>query len=381
MFTQFTDLPPEIRTIIWQWCLPARIVELEDFPHYKTRSDHDSSGSDSDSDSISIWTYDTEVELYNPEPERCDSWKLMNHGSRRPLIASVCKEARRVAEQCGSIRPFHHPHGLRSVWLQPKLDTLHVAWKRYRYLDVDNWSGTTKPTLDKFFAEALQSGIPISMPGDPLYEVSFGRRPADGSVDVLLGNTSSDIEADIICKALPPGALLEMVLVCVHLHVPEQRARESGLFGLLGDAPVQTVAFDDKRRLEQFHNLSKNSGFEHADADAAEQLDIVFSAEFDKQCAEWSERVEWALMLHLWLTDVSRGELPYSLAGEVWNNPITVTPDTSHYFSLEDDLFVEHNPWVQKTKLKLPNLLPKVMFRLCPFGCNAKEAATSDDRE
>lgn len=101
-FHLFSRLPPELRDLIWFFCLPRRVVPLDD-PLFHS---------------------------WNQDEQQC--WVGCRQLDRRakapPFTASVCREARRVAFCWGGVEDMDTATSLTHVWIQRKLDTLLFGW-------------------------------------------------------------------------------------------------------------------------------------------------------------------------------------------------------------------------------------------------------------
>ncbi|KAF4217715.1 hypothetical protein CNMCM6805_010418 [Aspergillus fumigatiaffinis] len=80
---------------------------------------------------------------------------------------------------------------------------------------------------------------------------------------------------------------------------PQGSSLRSGLFGLLGDAPVQMVDVGDEARLREFQALF----WEHTSEKepAAQTLFEVFtSSQFQTAVEAWKKQAEWTLLAYMW---------------------------------------------------------------------------------
>jgi hypothetical protein len=79
---------------------------------------------------------------------------------------------------------------------------------------------------------------------------------ASATPGISLLDVENKKEVDIFdITALADDQTLYLTLVAVSLHVDKAAALASGLFGLVGDFPVQTVDFDNLDRLHRFYEL------------------------------------------------------------------------------------------------------------------------------
>jgi hypothetical protein len=72
-----------------------------------------------------------------------------------------------------------------------------------------------------------------------------------------------------------------VTLVAISIHVDRAAALESGLFGLLADAPVQTIDYDDVPQLRQFYQLfSSDPASKEAEPHVEKLFNVLLSPVF-----------------------------------------------------------------------------------------------------
>lgn len=98
----FSRLPPELRDRIWFFCLPRRVVPLDDLLLHLRNQDEQQ-----------CWV--------SPRP-------LDRRAKASPFMASVCREARRAAFRSGNVENMETGTSLKYVCIQRKLDTLLFRW-------------------------------------------------------------------------------------------------------------------------------------------------------------------------------------------------------------------------------------------------------------
>lgn len=205
-FHRFQRLPPELRVIIWRHCLPHRVVELDE--------PFDESG------------------LALP----CGLELTSHMNGHPPLISRVCRESRVVALQSRSLIPKEGmPEDAK--W---RTDTqLNIPIDRSRDLVHLNWT-----------------------PGSPYYH-SRG-----SSVSYLAWHAAWVARGGSLMKdnlryaeidALKKMSSWLVVMRVVIIHARYEYAAKTGLFGLLGDAPVQVVEVSDEARVEAFFDFADES--------------------------------------------------------------------------------------------------------------------------
>ncbi|KAL4745508.1 hypothetical protein BDW72DRAFT_211287 [Aspergillus terricola var. indicus] len=203
-FHFFPKLPPELRLEIWRLCLPHRVYELDN-------------------------PFNEVVYIQLPYfPCTLQDASYIN--GREPDIARVCREARAVAYESGHI---FEPKRDDSVtwaastslyqWLDPARDAVHLNWTPPYRADFNSAGNHPLRFL------ALVASV-----------------TAGGSASFMLDQLTSARSSDT-----PP---LVVVLVVV-IHADRKTGAESGLFGLLGDAPVQIVEVADQARIDAYFAL------------------------------------------------------------------------------------------------------------------------------
>ncbi|CAI7627690.1 unnamed protein product [Penicillium pancosmium] len=214
-FHFFPKLPAEQRLMVWRFCLPHRVVELDrPFGEYSYSSP-------------------------------CREGATCNLNMCPPVITRVCRESRSVA--CESARyvkleahpcpdlgmdfPLNNP-----LWIDYFRDSVHVSWIPPLELeDIHNRPGSP---LDYLACKAseVQGG---SFRFDYLGE---GRKSRHR--DIELCKTMGPLEK---LQQTPWGAVIMRVIV---VHTTREHVAKTGLFGLLCDAPIQVVGVDDEERLD-----------------------------------------------------------------------------------------------------------------------------------
>lgn len=214
-FPLFPKLPPELRRIIWRFCLPRRVCELDEpFLVYEGAPDWRSS--------IDRFVLSCELRI------------CAEQNARPPVITRICRESRAVAFEQGRLfkatfpPSAAHPFDLE-VWFDPSTDILHS-----NYFE------------DEMVSSQRDDGKPLRLLAS--YAKRFG------------------VQASVIANCFfwpPPGQIqaLKMlsnwvvVVRMIVVHCDHTIALQSGLFGLLGDARTQLVDIDDQARLAAFIDL------------------------------------------------------------------------------------------------------------------------------
>ncbi|KAK4211464.1 hypothetical protein QBC37DRAFT_402433 [Rhypophila decipiens] len=238
-FPKFRRLPAEIRIKIWKLCLPGRVTELDRPPQR------------------ALYTKD-------PLTGKISNCRLVYATSviqAPPLIAQVCYESREIALENGfrmddlyvnelkrSYRDFSPPDwsGRANAWFQPDRDILHLNWTKYT--DQPNPLSEFVFLVDEGYANDLDKRPSIMT--DLLFDGGYyhdPRSPLSGP-----GTADNIAELSLLCRGQ-----CRVVITTINIHIPLQVARQSGLFGLLCEAPIQLVDPTDLETIVAFFRLYK----------------------------------------------------------------------------------------------------------------------------
>ncbi|KAJ5131880.1 hypothetical protein N7448_006038 [Penicillium atrosanguineum] len=217
-FHFFPKLPTELRLITWRLCLPHRVVEL-DQPY-----DH----------------------CFDPSP--CKWWDTTKLNLCPPVISRVCQESRSVACESGhyfdkdASPPPESDMGLKlkRSWIDFSRDRVHLNWEPAFAPEYDYCGGGGGSPLDylSWKASQAQGG-----------SFRFGYLEEDWD-NMERSNWST--------QKAPTDPLGAVVMRVFAVHTSVQSAATTGLFGLLGNAPIQVVDVSDQKRLDAFFDLAKN---------------------------------------------------------------------------------------------------------------------------
>ncbi|KIH89498.1 hypothetical protein SPBR_07354 [Sporothrix brasiliensis 5110] len=401
-FHLFPELPYEVRAAIWELCLPHRVEELE-CPHRYIR-----------------WPY-----------IGCTLFSAHMANRRPPAISRVCHEARKIALQTGEayaryvtslaerfpVAPDrmerynshkwympvdatrYQPHytlgpgdGARggvdnALWTLPGRSSLHLNHTEdYQYDTEITWELEEPVACLHWYAQHLRA-TSVSIMADlilPFYENSLRRGPV---VDVPM------------IRALRRALSYAAVVLHVPIHLTSATvARQSGLFGLLGDAPLQLVnPATDWARVEQFKALWRAHGpYGHAsDRDAIRDFTVTLASQqgFAARCRLWLDDVEkvWVNRLHdadgregLAKDEVNEADdMPKPDEDSVWTGSndwdpwvrdidwerSNIAAPTQYMVDLATRSLNKSNPWVQAQLAQMPQFVPHVMFRYCDAKC------------
>lgn len=273
-FAQFPKLPVELRLMIWRECLPHRMVEM-DYP-----------------------LPDNVFDKNTPPPCQLERTTTLN--GLPPVITRVCRESRAVALETATppSSPLDIPDEAEwgsstatCPWLDFTRDSEHLNWTPVYEAE---W-GCTGNALQSLAWSVTHCSRGGSLMLESFAYPSYWGLSVSERVDIL-GQLSSWL------------VVTDMVVV----HTDMKTGAKTGLFGLLGDAPIQIVEVSDEAKLNIYY-------------------DLVEACDFKGQVAIPQRRKS---------PDSQR---EYAKAA------------ITHFFG---------------TEKVLPPMKPAIMFRLCPEACN-----------
>ncbi|KAK3333839.1 hypothetical protein B0T19DRAFT_440565 [Cercophora scortea] len=353
-FPLFGALPTEIRLAIWRQCLPNRIVEL-DIP---------------------------EANICNgPVRTLCKLFFTTRQNRAPPAITRVCREARAVALEHGcefdssslssrsggdqDWEDFEAPNLVVGPWFQPGRDIAHLHWSDfydgYFYMDQ---TGDPVPFLQAVAAK----GAGASIMAELLY-----RFDDDEFSEHLAACLSTDT-----LEFLPRCRDYLVTITMVNIHVPYDNGLRSGLFGLLGDEPIQLVDPSDSAAITAFHNLWAEHGCQ-GDVDVAGFFDVALGSDktLTRRIQQWCKHLEKLWVWHEWIE--LKDDEGFPTDDEIWLPPMAQEgsgnaaplPELSSLWKV-DIRIRDHNMgnwWVAKVVANMPTFRPRIMFRLCGKQC------------
>lgn len=231
-FHFFSRLPAELRREIWRYCLPHRVSEVDepfDFIHYNA---------------------------YDTEETACYFRSTYCNNRRPPLLTRVCHESRSIALDSGFWNPHlvhrkgtpFRPHGIsweagnaidRGYWQDSARESAHMNYRPVYDIETFYCIFGNNPLAGLAEAAKKLNGK-ASFMLEYMTDYLGGREPYDDDFyterpSVLCPSKEDDTAA---LKLLPEW-LVVVRLIVVHLEFAE--AATTGLFGHLGDEPVQVV--------------------------------------------------------------------------------------------------------------------------------------------
>jgi hypothetical protein len=304
IFHLFPQLPTELRLAIWRLCLPHRVLELD---------------------------YQFDSILFGRPGPCAKNKEVTDANNRIPALSRVNHEARGVALESWQplpVPPPNSPDGA-SMWsleipepmiVSHRTQFVHLNWAPEHDAE-DIWEAVGDPLLYAVWVADQMPESEISVHASLLEDVQFGpyneRHPwtREELGDLLRRRKSCTV----------------MVQEPVFVHGDFHRVAQAGLFGLLGDAPVQIVHLDEEARLNSFVELGREEG-------------IKFSANpFENRRKDGVQEPEGVKLRFKPFEDWLKDRLQ----------------------ELSDTITAVFGP----DERDAPHFVPAVMFRYCPHNC------------
>lgn len=244
-FTPFSRLPTELREEIWRFCLPHRVSEI-DYP----------------ADFMVYDSIDSKAKL------PCSLRSTSINNTRPPLLTRVCRESRRIAFESGKL------FTLQMSWEGLSED----EWEAGNIMDRDTWQDPSRDSAHLNWTPAYKADLGCTANGHPLISLVRESKRLNGSASIMLDYIADSLwerdpfdepitrplesipishnkQEDLAALQLLPEWQVVVRIVIVHLDFA--RAAKTGLFGLLGDKPVQVLE-PASSLTSQLYELAKN---------------------------------------------------------------------------------------------------------------------------
>ncbi|THX27827.1 hypothetical protein D6D10_09344, partial [Aureobasidium pullulans] len=233
-FHPFPRLPLELREDIWRLCLPHRVYEMDEV------------------NASIVW------EIYGLEEDDIPCWlrPTSRSNARPPVLARVCRESRRVAFATGKwVSRLRWRSGACSHDGPREAD-----WNTGNVIDRGFWQDTSRDSAHMHWIPHYDIDYGPTMIGHPLTSLAQEAKRLNGTASFMFENClmsewdgDSDPydyplegipiaqreQEDLAALKLLPEWMVVVRVVVIHLDF--ERAADSGLFGLLGDEPIQMV--------------------------------------------------------------------------------------------------------------------------------------------
>lgn len=296
-FHLFPKLPAELRIQIWQLCLPFRVHEL-DFP-------------------IGEYLY---IDNDDGIPLPCRGKPSADLNGLPPVITRVCHESRNVAYESGGVAEaeFYRDMPYRDrftsytsviadkYWLDRKRDTVHINWSpTYQCMQLEDSVGSALGYV------AWVSRQLLGHPSPSITDDWF-----DDMCITEQGRYSSNEYVPEVFDQVPSW---RVIVRTVMIHTTFREAAQSGLFGLLGDASVQTVSLSDEEKINAFYDfadkhdrqLSTGETFQRVSSEDLEQklkTDIIETMQSDKLLSKMHPAIMFRVCPLMCMEEIKRME-------------------------------------------------------------------------
>lgn len=196
--------------------------------------------------------------------------------TRQPVIVFVNHESRQVALEQGRWLGYEVEISLQCVllplfWIQRRRDVLHLNWTlersdfwyRFSYEDGQGWAFT-------FFYQADELRMGRSIVADAIHSFNFHAlldSAGDDEVSeipfIKYEERKNVALTDMAWYSLEWAGYqtnVDVVMAAIALHITRDLAVRSGLFGLLGDAPIQLIDVGDEVQLRKYEGIYREHG-------------------------------------------------------------------------------------------------------------------------
>lgn len=166
---------------------------------------------------------------------------------------------------------------------------------------------------------------------------------------------------------------LDVVMAAVSLHITKESAVRSGLFGLLGDAPIQLIDVADEVQLRKYEAIYREH-LTDKKPKVQKVFDVLMSPGFYAAVKAWKRQVEWLMIASLWdyaLREVmihpwrSKMDLELDDIMSVWVPRF----HDQEYIRMSEHSPNESHPWVKEAKKRMAILQPRIMVHYCTNEC------------
>ncbi len=336
-FHFFPRLPPELRRLIWEFCLPHRVVEIESLS-FDVQGSHSS----------------------------CKFYATSEANARPPLVTAVCQESRALAFETGDFLVnsptvesddpdawYFVMNLLPNTWYNPKTDILQL-----------NWVPVYRPMYDsagdpvRFLVQESRACQGASIWAELLLDFS------EPNTTQFTGLLAWRDDSATTLSSLWGRKEYYVVHFAVSIHVSQAQAAESGVFGRLAEERVKLVEVDDLELIERFYNLYRQGPQEDTRPQAHFDRMLNRTEEFRWDIKKWEDEVE---LLWMW-TDYFYWKKTLSTdAGEYAPARTMGMWETDEEVPLRRPRKPNRDHWlIQKLTAEVPKFRSVVMFRLCP---------------
>ncbi|EPS31437.1 hypothetical protein PDE_06392 [Penicillium oxalicum 114-2] len=337
-FPQFTRLPPELRVMIWELCIPNRVIELNQPPELIRGA--------------------TGCRRASPRRRLLPTIAYVNHQARAEVLRHLFEMPRlQFGGRWTPTEDFSVQNNRDIVVLYNShpVDLLH------------SWRGD--PRIRNIFQQIQRHAADVAI-------CSVRTQPHSNGLLNILG----------LRQVLIPFTGWHDPLIIMRditIHATRAEVAPTGLFGLLGDAPIQLVDPFDEREVSLYCQLYRDvqCGQNRSTSrffDTLEDLTgLVWEEVRRAQTREvWLWWLEWSMQGFAGIEDPDHIFVPYEETLDLdMRSVATFTGDDANS-DIRVDLFTanEGHPLVQNI-LSHISYTPRVMFRWCDRYCHGVTVA------
>ncbi|KAL9473494.1 hypothetical protein ACSS6W_007874 [Trichoderma asperelloides] len=190
---------------------------------------------------------------------------------------------------------------LGPIWIQPRLDTYHLNFTSEAAEAI--WEGgLEKEQVYEFITDGLNwlDTVPLSIPSEYYFDFDLGlqdvsrmrRLPRIEIRDDFVDEDLNVVYNEYAYHDPRPftNISLSATMAFITIHAKRRHAVASGLFGLLLDAPVQLVDFDDEQNLRSFHALFERDIYNRKRTEVIKLFSLILSPIFRSRVQDWTEK-------------------------------------------------------------------------------------------
>ena len=341
--------------MIWLYCIPTRVIELEVPPDSRLPSHTDT----------------------------CISWTT-HQNTRPPVVTRICRESREVIrKQCGSqidhneARPSEKYKLTKMPWFNPGKDII-------------SWSSLSctlpygpKPLGDhSYFLKYSLQAYDVVVPGELLFPFRYLMPPKE----------MFNFRPDFSRTEGDGFRVLDNFMVClqiVTLHMSPEEALRSIISGKTGDSLVHVVDIYDSVQIKKIYDEVKPQ-----DANTQFIFDRLLNTEtLHREVDLWKEHVVLNWICRNFMNyHADRSEQQYQHDVKIGlprrelecfvKHPEDTSPDVVDYDTwfrnyynfnpprFEEFMFDPNIPWVQWAYDDVPIFRPVLLFRVCVRDCS-----------
>lgn len=358
-FPRFTNLPTEIRLLIWHHCLPGgRVLEV-DYPV----------------DSSQLRPVHRHWNGHITHAGCCAAQFAVTD-TAPPVISRTCHESRQVALEYGHALQYAEMYGVletsgtpRSLWVQPNVDTLHLNWCADKPFERAEKVKNTHIDILCFISTAARNHLLPSVMAHfvhPFKEMEEITKAPNLSINVGFEWLTGFVQWSAWCRRY------QVVVGSVILHIHTDGSSLGGLFGSSGDEPVQIALANDEAKIKAFEQLwtsTRPNSQENPETRAF--FEYILSSKFQEHVSIWKDEADFAVLARRLWCDAKYADVndPES----IWTMPVQRSPPYGDWELFKNHLNLDHE-WVKKVLAERPLLIPVVMFRHCSRGCDMNES-------